>query len=34
MCGIDLFDDRAYQLPTAVVDSQQNRVKPQLRAVA
>jgi flavorubredoxin len=34
MCGIDLFDDRAYQLPTGVVDGQQNRVRPLLRAVA
>ncbi|AMO21708.1 MBL fold metallo-hydrolase [Ramlibacter solisilvae] len=33
MCGVDLFDDRAYQLPTGVVDGQQNRVKPLLRAV-
>ena len=31
MCGVDLFDDRAYQLPTGVVDGQQDRVK-QLRA--
>jgi len=34
MCGIDLFDDRAYQLPTGVVDGQQNRVRASLRAVA
>ena len=34
MCGVDLFDDRAYQLPTAIVDGQQNKTKPVLRAVA
>lgn len=33
MCGVDLFDDRAYQLPAGLVDAHANRVKPQLRAV-
>jgi len=33
MCGVDLFDDRAYQLPTATIDGQLNRMKPVLRAV-
>lgn len=33
-CGIDLFDDRAYQLPTAMIDGQMNRVGASLRAVA
>ena len=31
MCGIDLFDDRAYQLPTARIDGQSNRVQANLR---
>jgi flavorubredoxin len=31
MCGVDLFDDRAYQLPSAVIDPQNRRVQPQLR---
>jgi flavorubredoxin len=31
MCGIDLFDDRAYQLPTARIDGQTNRVQANLR---
>ena len=34
MCGVDLFDDRAYQLPTAAIDPRANRVQPALRAVA
>lgn len=33
MCGVDLFDDRAYQLPTSVIDGLTNKVKPALRAV-
>ena len=33
-CGVDLFDDRNYQLPTAVVDPQTMRVGGPLRAVA
>jgi flavorubredoxin len=31
--GIDLFDDRAYQLPTARIDVGTHQVRPQLRAV-
>ena len=31
MCGIDLFDERAYQLPTARIDGQSNRVQANLR---
>lgn len=31
MCGIDLFDDRGYQLPTAAIDPELNRVAPKLR---
>ena len=34
MCGVDLFDDRAYQLPTATIDARSNRTQPALRAVA
>lgn len=30
-CGIDLFDDRAYQLPTGRIDVHDHRVKPALR---
>jgi flavorubredoxin len=33
MCGVDLFDDRAFQLPSGVIDEAEKRVKPQLRAV-
>lgn len=33
MCGIDLFDDRAYQLPTALIDPVARQVRPALRAV-
>lgn len=33
MCGVDLFDDRAYQLPTAEIDPHLNRTRPALRAV-
>jgi flavorubredoxin len=33
-CGVDLFDDRAYRLPTAQIDAQAHRVKAPLRAVA
>lgn len=33
MCGVDLFDDRAYQLPTAQIDPQSHRTAPPLRAV-
>ena len=32
-CGVDLFDQRHYTLPTAFVDGAQGRVKPPLRAV-
>lgn len=31
MCGVDLFDDRSYQLPTARIDAQSHRVKANLR---
>jgi flavorubredoxin len=31
MCGIDLFDDRAYQIPTARIDAATKKVQPQLR---
>ncbi|WP_425355221.1 MBL fold metallo-hydrolase [Ramlibacter agri] len=31
MCGIDLFDDRAYQLPTARIDAVTRKLQPQLR---
>lgn len=34
MCGVDLFDDRAYQLPGGVIAAQANRTKASLRAVA
>jgi len=30
-CGIDLFDERNYQLPTARIDAQSNRVVAALR---
>lgn len=30
-CGIDLFDDRNYQLPTGRIDTQSNRANPLLR---
>lgn len=33
MCGIDLFDDRAYQLPTASIDPVARQTRPALRAV-
>jgi flavorubredoxin len=33
MCGIDLFDDRAYQLPTASIDPIARQLRPALRAV-
>lgn len=33
MCGVDLFDDRAYQLPTAQINPQTHRTAPVLRAV-
>jgi flavorubredoxin len=32
MCGIDLFDDRAYQLPTARIDGEARKVGAVLRA--
>ncbi|NOJ99347.1 MBL fold metallo-hydrolase, partial [Corallococcus coralloides] len=32
-CGIDLFDDRAYQLPTAFIDPGTRQVRPALQAV-
>lgn len=31
MCGVDLFDDRAYQLPTARIDPLSNKVQAKLR---
>ncbi|TFY96714.1 MBL fold metallo-hydrolase [Ramlibacter humi] len=31
--GIDLFDERAYQLPTAMIDAESGQLRPQLRAV-
>ena len=34
MCGVDLFDDRAYQLPTAMIQPEHNRVAPKLRIAA
>jgi flavorubredoxin len=33
MCGVDLFDDRAYQVPTAIIDSTKRRAAPPLRSV-
>jgi flavorubredoxin len=33
MCGIDLFDDRAYQVPTAHIDPVTRQVRPPLQAV-
>ena len=33
MCGIDLFDDRAYQVPTAHIDPVTRQMRPALRAV-
>ncbi|CUA90009.1 MBL fold metallo-hydrolase [Comamonas thiooxydans] len=33
-CGIDLFDQRAYQLPSAEIDPISRQVRPPLRAVA
>ncbi|CAN7627512.1 MBL fold metallo-hydrolase [Acidovorax sp. LjRoot118] len=33
MCGIDLFDDRAYQIPTAFIDPVTRQMRPALRAV-
>lgn len=33
MCGVDLFDDRAYQLPAALIDPVRG-ARPALRAVA
>jgi flavorubredoxin len=33
-CGIDLFDQRAYQLPTSVIDPVAKQVRPALRAVS
>lgn len=33
MCGVDLFDDRAYQLPTARIDSQSLQTRASLRVV-
>lgn len=32
-CGIDLFDDRAYQIPTAHIDPVTRQLRPPLRAV-
>ncbi|MDR2298980.1 MAG: MBL fold metallo-hydrolase [Comamonas sp.] len=33
-CGIDLFDQRSYQLPAAEIDPVSRQVRPPLRAVA
>ena len=33
MCGIDLFDDRAYQIPTAHIDPVTRQMRPAPRAV-
>ena len=33
-CGIDLFDDRAYQFPTAHIDPVTRQMRPALRQVA
>jgi flavorubredoxin len=33
MCGIDLFDDRAYQIPTAHIDPVSRQMRPALHAV-
>lgn len=33
MCGIDLFDDRAYQIPTGHIDPVTRQVRPALQAV-
>jgi flavorubredoxin len=33
-CGIDLFDDRAYQIPTAFIDPVTRQMRPALRQVA
>lgn len=30
-CGIDLFDERNYQMPTALIDPRGNRSNPPLR---
>ena len=30
-CGIDLFDDRNYRLPTARIDAEGGRANPLLR---
>ena len=32
-CGIDLFDDRAYQLPSATIDPVVGKARPTLRPV-
>lgn len=32
-CGIDLFDDRVYQIPTATISSGANKAQPVLRRV-
>ena len=31
MCGIDLFDERAYQLPAALIDPVPRNMRPALR---
>ena len=33
MCGIDLFDDRAYQIPTSFIDPVSRQMRPALRSV-
>ena len=33
MCGVDLLDDRAYQLPQMRIDPEMGTAKPMLRAV-
>ena len=33
MCGIDVFDDRAYQIPTGYIDPATRQMRPALRAI-
>jgi len=33
MCGIDVFDDRAYQIPTSYIDPATRQMRPALRAI-
>ncbi|GAB2732978.1 MBL fold metallo-hydrolase [Melaminivora jejuensis] len=32
-CGVDLFDERAYQVPTGMIDPQTRQLRPALKAV-